>query len=157
MRQGLRLQHTNTIGTKLLLDLDFGSAIYIARNKMIAMVKKGLELPINVVVIVAITVLVLVAIGAFFLTNFGSGVGTISLEQALASSCNNLRALYGCQANSISSVISQDYKINNKECSLADICSKKGAANAAQCLRLCGCTVSDGDEQITPALKCLAR
>jgi len=43
---------------------------------------KGLELPINMIIIIAIAVLVLVVIAAFFTGYFGSGTGTISLEQA---------------------------------------------------------------------------
>ena len=44
---------------------------------------KGISLPVNAIVIIAVAVLVLAVVAAFFVGAIGSGWGTITLEQDL--------------------------------------------------------------------------
>ncbi|MBI3190709.1 hypothetical protein HYZ41_03320 [archaeon] len=60
--------------------------------------KKGLELPINMIVVIAIAVLVLVVVAAVFSGNFLSGTNTITAQVAWANGCNQARAR-GCAVN----------------------------------------------------------
>jgi len=65
---------------------------------------KGAELPINMIVIVAVAVLVLVVTAGFFGGFFASNVGTIGFEQAFNNACSNLKSLYNCAVDNIDQV-----------------------------------------------------
>lgn len=62
---------------------------------------KGISLPINVVVIIALAVLVLVVLGAFFGGYFGGSTIELQRERALESACSQLRTLYNCNSNAL--------------------------------------------------------
>ena len=104
---------------------------------------KGLELPINMIIIIAIAVLVLVVIAAFFTGYFGSGTGTISLEDAFSKGCAALRSGYGCDPAKIGQVVIPNYQAFAGDTAthyLSEICEKKGfGSDQTACARACGC------------------
>jgi len=61
---------------------------------------KGIELPINALIIIAVAVIVLIAIVAMFYPAFSSGSGTVTLETAKSQAC---RAL--AEGNSCSTIL----------------------------------------------------
>lgn len=101
---------------------------------------KGLELPINVIVVVALAVLVLVVISAFFLSNFFGGAGTIDEAAAFTTGCGSLRAL-GCRPADVNNVCITGYSENAEDKGLGYLCIKRGADDTAKCAKLCGCVV----------------
>ena len=110
------------------------------------MSKKGLELPVNMIVVVTVAVLVLVVVAAFLITNFSNNAGIIDLNSALASGCSNLRAFYGCSPDGVGQVMISQYKEpgTNKQCNLGNICAKSGITDSKLCAKYCGCEVETG-------------
>jgi hypothetical protein len=107
---------------------------------------KGLELPISMIVIIAIAVLVLVVVAAFFSGYFGTGVGSIGLEDAFSRGCAALRAGYECKPANVNLVQITDYKFSASDTApyhtLAEICTKKNlGTDATICAKACGCVV----------------
>ncbi len=105
---------------------------------------KGLELPVNIIVVIAIAVLVMVALGAFFAANFWGNTNIINQQQALSNGCNSLRTLYECKASRVNSVIISGYSpsgMTNAKCSLGYVCGKQGAADTVACAKMCGCQI----------------
>ena len=116
---------------------------------------RGISLPINAIVIVAIAILVLVVISAFF-----SGVlipSTIEIERdnALGKACQSWGTLYNCNEAGFSAktTMHQDAADDApRKYSVKDLCEKIGLYETdlsgdiesyeACCLR-CGCPVSD--------------
>jgi len=110
--------------------------------------KKGMELPVNIIVIIAIAVLVMVAIAAFFVTGFWKPVDSINEVTAFSSGCENLRSIYQCKASNVNKVMLAGYSpsgTTNAKCSLGYLCGKRGASDAIQCAKLCGCLPVYGD------------
>lgn len=111
---------------------------------------KGLELPINMIVVVAIAVLVLVVVAAFFAGQIGGGTNSINVENAFTQGCTKLRSLYNCDPATISSinvlnfappgqpVLTTGYPFSTAS---NGICSLKGYINDQECARACGCQV----------------
>lgn len=104
---------------------------------------KGLELPINMIVVVAIAVLVLVVVAAFLTGSFFRDTGTIQLQQAFSSACGTLKNAYNCQDTSF---VVEGAQIPGQSGSptFAQLCdavysSTPIAARPNQCLRACGC------------------
>ncbi len=109
---------------------------------------KGLELPVNIIVIIAIAVLVMVAIGAFFVSGFWKGVSSIDETAAFSAGCGNLRNIYECKASNVNNVVLAGYSpsgTTNAKCNLGYLCAKKGASDVVQCAKLCGCPPVYGD------------
>jgi len=71
--------------------------------------KKGISLPIEMIVIIAIAVLVLVVIAAFFVGGFGKLPGGLSDNAAFAAGCNLLRTTHNC-ATDPSQITVPNYK-----------------------------------------------
>ncbi len=114
---------------------------------------KGLELPINVLIIIALAVIVLIAIVAFFYPSFFSGSQTVSLESAKTQACRSLVAI-GCTSSVGVGVIKFDADMNGviydtSSAALAggdtlfELCTNylqiSGATADADCRALCGC------------------
>ncbi len=106
---------------------------------------RGMELPINMIVIIAVAVLVLTVIAAFFTGALGQGVNTIAVENAFQKGCQLAKTVYNCNTNSFpvsgyrptaSNSIQED---PTGSVSFSVICNLKGAADQTTCLRLCGC------------------
>lgn len=104
---------------------------------------KGLELPINMIVVVAIAVLVLVVVAAFFVGRVSPA--DIDLERAFGTGCNTLRALYNCVVDDIRQInvpgylppgaVSADYPDGFP---FDEVCRAKGLV-PADCAKACGC------------------
>ena len=113
--------------------------------------KKGLELPINMIVVIAIAVLVLVVVAAFFAGRLGSGTNDIALEGAFSQGCNTLRTIYNCAPDSPvevrgyappgTAVVPGQTPVSNFFGSGNSICALKGLPESNICARACGCTI----------------
>ena len=116
--------------------------------------KKGLSLPIEMIVIVAIAVLVLVVIAAFFTGGFMPTGDKIAIQNAFTQGCNYVRSVKNC--------VFEDFNINvqlagdsgPQPTSFSNICAAqlgRGTINKAtrtagsnfvtpdDCLVACGC------------------
>jgi hypothetical protein len=105
---------------------------------------KGMELPINMIIIIAIAMLILVIVGAFFSGTFGGTVGSISLENALNQACSQLVTIYNCDDGKLGT-ISVNYKETGQSDAtlkpLSRLCTLKlGSGYTIEaCMRYCGC------------------
>jgi hypothetical protein len=70
---------------------------------------KGIELPINILVIVAVAIIVLLGVIALFYSSWFTGTAPVSLEAAKSQSCNAMSRA-GCNASP--SDISVNYDAN---------------------------------------------
>ncbi len=122
---------------------------------------KGMDLPINMIVIVAVAVLVLVVTAGFFGGFFARGIGDIDFNKAFDGACNQLRASYNCDPERIGdvSVLYQPPGVSDPRSSftLGELCVQKlgqgdvkkgvsvgsgrGNLQATACVRSCGCAV----------------
>ncbi len=105
---------------------------------------KGIELPVNVLIIVAIGVIVL--IGLVVLLGIGiGGVSPVLVQAELTNSCNNLRTTFGCDENSLASVkLPEDSAKRFGVTDLIGLCDKykNTDANITKCaVDVCGCPV----------------
>ncbi len=108
---------------------------------------KGLEMPINMIVVVAIAVLVLVVVAAFFAGRLGGGSDEIALTAAFNTGCNTLRSVHNCVVASITSgsiripgYAPPGEQVNPNGYDFSLVCSRKGYS-ASDCARVCGCTI----------------
>jgi len=115
--------------------------------------KKGLSLPIEMIVIVAVAVLVLVVIAAFFTGGFMPTGDKIAIQNAFTQGCNYIRSVQNCDPNAGDFPVSiklsgdnspQQYSFN----SVCDIQLGKASGKPStlvsgiisnDCLRACGC------------------
>src|SRR3989338_4007236 len=103
---------------------------------------KGLELPINMIVIVAIAVLVLVVVAAFFAGQLSGGINTIGASAA-----------YGCDSLQVSNIKIIGYNPYNVPVTagtqyvgetLLTACQqnfKQSSMDNTACARACGCGI----------------
>jgi len=105
---------------------------------------KGISMPINLIVIIAIAVLVLIVLAAFFTGAIGPGTTTISRAAALQSACTRLRTVYNCDiTTSRWSSIEVPYEKSGdppgaKE-TLRELCEAEGITLESECAITCGC------------------
>ncbi len=113
---------------------------------------KGLELPINMIVVIAIAVLVLVAVGALFAGWLGGGSLDQRREASLNTACNIFRSVYNCDTTRMGDVDVQHQDASDsapKTYTLSQVCTFKNlktngdntASNINQCAQRCGCPV----------------
>ena len=113
---------------------------------------KGLELPINMIIVIAIAVLVLVVISAFFASQTGSGISNIQFEAAFNSACSTWRSTYNCQLGGLTGVqTSFNFLGQSGGSNLQQLCNFKitgvstggtgGNVALDACQRVCGCSV----------------
>jgi hypothetical protein len=105
---------------------------------------KGMELPINMIVVVLIAVLVLVTVSTFLAGQLGGGGGAIELERAFSEGCQKLRSQYNCNTGAnirIMSYTLPGYAAGSGSTFFGtpSICSQKGYTDT-ECARMCGCT-----------------
>lgn len=110
---------------------------------------KGMELPINMIVVVAIAVLVLVVTAGFFGGFLTGNINSIELEQAYNSACSQLRNTKNCVARETASIEVQ-IKVPGEtviqKTNLLKLCEKlnKGAdSTGVTCARSCGCQIPE--------------
>lgn len=114
---------------------------------------KGISLPINTIVVVAIAILVLMVMAGFFSLNVGSGINTIQLNSAISSACNVLTSTYNCDPNRLDDAKariklpgqSEETSVPLYDGSQTSLCVLAGvdpgnAEAVNQCLSKCGCT-----------------
>jgi L-asparagine transporter-like permease len=113
---------------------------------------KGLSLPIEMIVIIAVAMLVLVVISAFFMGGVSGPTNQINIENAFSTGCNSLRA-QGC-SNIMSSInvpgfkqygngLTTTTKISEYNVNMDLVCQLKfGLGKEEQCRVACGCPVS---------------
>ncbi|MBS3054747.1 MAG: hypothetical protein J4431_04375 [Candidatus Aenigmarchaeota archaeon] len=106
---------------------------------------KGVSLPINTIVVVAIAVLVMMVIAGFFVGGF-QPTSQIPLSTAIANACDIARTTYNCAEVSLVSARVTYTKAGEEEpapVTLGELCTISGIAEgpefSKQCLARCGC------------------
>ena len=110
---------------------------------------RGLELPINMIVVIAIAVLALTVIAAFFTGSIGKGINTFEVEQAWGKACNLAKSVYSCDGTTDFNIAG--YKITGDSITsggttdqgvpFSTVCRLKGqdATVLKKCYDFCGC------------------
>jgi hypothetical protein len=101
---------------------------------------KGLELPLNMIVLIIIAVLVLLVVAAVFTGQFSLNVGIISDSTALERGCQLWRA-QSCQTSLFSSIIIPGYKPGGQDADapLSVACQRNGFVDVTACRSRCAC------------------
>ena len=103
---------------------------------------KGISLPINSIVIIAIAMLVLVVLGLFF-TGFFTGVDRIKLDNQLQIACSNLRGTaYSCSSSGLDGIVFNTEIVSGEGAqpyTLRSLCELRGLGDEGACMRFCGC------------------
>ncbi|HLD38909.1 MAG TPA: hypothetical protein VJB05_01190 [archaeon] len=99
---------------------------------------KGISLPTNMIIIVAIAALVLVAFGAFFLTSTGGGISDADAQRIFAGGC-----LQYCKPE-LYSTFQNGYLTSQNDPDFIKACVKLGYSDIwNRCLQNCpGCNVN---------------
>jgi hypothetical protein len=71
---------------------------------------KGIELPINILIILAVAIIVLIAVVAMFYTPFSTGSSTVGLDTAKSAACQILIARHGCTD---ATILTSSITVNN--------------------------------------------
>ena len=95
--------------------------------------RKGMELPINTLVVVAIAVIVILAIAAFFMGGFGGSSKDMQNRQAFMNACSAWTQT-GCAGNEPSDV-AEKFKLWQPNTELSDVADEKTDFLAG----MCGC------------------
>ncbi|HLC67598.1 MAG TPA: hypothetical protein VJI12_01825 [archaeon] len=97
---------------------------------------KGMELPINMIVVVLIAVLVLTTVGIFLTRQLGGGASNIDYQQLWGQACTKLRFQNNCVASNF------DITDNNgNPTTFSVVCQKAvGLTEVTPCARQCGCS-----------------
>jgi hypothetical protein len=117
--------------------------LYIKAYQLnLVMTMKGLELPINVLVIVAVAVIVLLGIISLYFVGIGPFQRDIAREAAKSDACSIL--IRNCTASpsniSVSYDVNGDGNITLSADNLLTLCSKYfGASDVNSCRRVCNC------------------
>lgn len=96
---------------------------------------KGLSMPINTIIILALALLVLIVISAFFLG--GMNTDSVNIEKGFSDGCTKLTTAKNCVVAEIPNIITS-YKVNSANKNLHEVCDLKGMDDA-DCAKACGC------------------
>ncbi|MBI4018705.1 MAG: hypothetical protein HY364_00440 [Candidatus Aenigmarchaeota archaeon] len=111
---------------------------------------KGVSLPINTIVIVAIAVLVLMVIGGFFAVNVGQGQNSIELNNAISTACATFVNAYNCDIDRVPLSKAQYRKPGDAEAStldIAELCQEAKFADTQTCIvAKCGCSLPSASD-----------
>ncbi|RLJ03791.1 MAG: hypothetical protein DRP08_02995 [Candidatus Aenigmatarchaeota archaeon] len=111
------------------------------------MSKKGISLPINMLVILAVAVIVLLAVVAFFFSNVVKSGESVSLSTAWSNACTRVITTYGCSVDSVNSALDAGtflVRYGNGTSPFDEICQiKLGTTDIATCISECGCKVTE--------------
>lgn len=111
------------------------------------MSKKGISLPINMLVILAVAVIVLLAVVAFFFSNVVTSNKSVSLSTAWSNACTRVITTYGCSVDSVNSALDAGtflVRYGNGTSPFDEICQiKLGTTDIAACISECGCKVTE--------------
>jgi len=102
---------------------------------------KGIELPINILVIIAMAVMVLLGLVAIYMGGFGGGAGQIQLNSAKTDACQELIRSGKCGDASYTSNINVTGFDANKDGSLNP--GTSGDNLQSLCIKWYGCTDTD--------------
>ncbi len=108
------------------------------------MKRKGISLPIEMIVIIAVAVLVLVVIAAFFAGGFGGGSESISANAALVKGCSTWKIRSADCSADMSTINIPGYNptgidsLKTKGDTLKTACTSLGYT-LADCKIACGC------------------
>ena len=110
---------------------------------------KGLQLPVNLLIIVVIAIIVLVAVIGMFYNPISSGANSVSIDVAKSQACRSLVVGYECSLSvTLDTIRVDNYDVdgngNNNDDNLMDLCEEKfmiAAGDQAACRKLCGCAV----------------
>jgi hypothetical protein len=102
---------------------------------------KGIELPINVLVIVSIAVIVLLGLVVLYFIGFNPFSGSITLTSLKNIGCSNFTLSYNCGNSAIKTTTGIILPVNTYGiATLSDLCTQKfGAPTESQCRTVCGC------------------
>ena len=104
---------------------------------------KGLELPVNILVVIAVAVIVLLGVTALYLAGFGPFAATTNVQTAWSSACNAVVA--NC------AYYDDIYKLGNVS-TTAQIYGNSTTANLYELCKYRGLNV--GSTSIEPAINC---
>lgn len=101
--------------------------------------KKGISLPIEMIVIIAIVMLVLVVLAAFFLYQFPTFAAGITDNTAFSTGCRTMVSTYNCAVDPVT-IIVPNYRPpgTTMDQTLAVACTRLQIP-AASCRIQCGC------------------
>jgi hypothetical protein len=97
---------------------------------------KGMELPLNAIIVIAIAILVLVSVGGFFFGFFSDS--SVDTKKLFAQGCASLRAFHSCDHKEIN-------QINLENTNFGYVCGRSGYTDTAVCAKACGCAVPEGE------------
>lgn|SRR3989338_10079147 len=97
---------------------------------------KGMELPVNIIIFIAVAVLILASMGAFFLGFFSDD--SLDNNKLFAQGCSSLRAFHSCDHNEIN-------RISMENTNFGYVCARSGYTDTATCAKACGCHVVDSE------------
>lgn len=113
---------------------------------------KGIELPVNSVIVIALAIFVLLML-AVFLTKGTGDMDRTQLGNAFNAGCSQLAMSYDCQSSGVGS-ITTNYQIGGKALSFLDACRQyinNGLASADDCVRNCP---QCGTQQVSSGSPC---
>ena len=95
-----------------------------------------MELPLNIIIFVAVGVLVLVSVGGFFFGFFSDS--SVDNKKLFAQGCASLRSFHECDHGQINTITMEGV-------SLGYVCGRSGFTNTVDCAKACGCRVGEGE------------
>jgi hypothetical protein len=108
---------------------------------------KGLELPVNILVIIIIAIIVLLALVALFLGGY-TGVSVIDAAGAKGKACSVV-INSGCSDTAAekhvlltSKFCGRDGTAESDQCTVSEICTRIGFASTTDCFKSCGCLLN---------------
>lgn len=107
--------------------------------------RKGVSLPIEVIVILVIAVIVLVAIVAFFTTSIKKGEASFEDQQKWQKACNALK-MNDCDVNVMDNIVIENTAMTGSR-GLCDIIAGAANDNSACCRACCGTDSNCGDSE----------
>lgn len=117
---------------------------------------KGMELPINMIIVVAVALLVLITVFVFFLSGTSGGLGSIEKANLRNRMCTALSSGYQCNPANVNSITVTGYKrvgggivpvastatdYSTSRVTLLELCQQDGLSDTIACARSCGCPV----------------
>lgn len=119
---------------------------------------KGIQLPTNMLVVLALGIIVFFALLLFFLNNYGQPGGTVSLESAKTDACTRLLSSGQCSSTSApSQILVYGYDANNNGNlndgdNLEELCRNYYAADLSDIITTCSIRVCNCPENSKPRI-----
>ncbi|MBN2095425.1 MAG: hypothetical protein JW727_05230 [Candidatus Aenigmarchaeota archaeon] len=96
---------------------------------------KGVELPVNSVIVIALAIFVLLMMAAFF-SGAGKNIDKTQLQTASSEACSILSTVYNCDSSKVGDATA---RVGNQQVSLRDICNQMGISplDNNACVKVC--------------------